>query len=515
MVLVCTHTEGIERNWQRFKRLMSKMNTMQTFLKSVTVAWVLVFAMAGGTPAFAKAAPESFADLAEKLLPAVVNISTTQVIESRTPQQMPQFPPGSPFEDFFKDFFDKNQQGNGQPRQRKATSLGSGFIIDYRANGDTYVVTNNHVVQDADEVYVILHDDTRMQADIVGRDNKTDLAVLKVHADRELPSVPLGNSSNSRVGDWVVAIGNPFGLGGTVTAGIISARGRDINAGPYDDFIQTDASINRGNSGGPMFNMDGEVIGINTAIFSPSGGSVGIGFAIPTSTATPVIKQLIDHGKVQRGWLGVHIQVVTDSIAETLGLDKAEGALVASVIEDGPAAKAGIKARDVILEFDGKKVSEMRQLPRIVAATDVGRKVSVKVWRDGALASLKVTLGKLDEEEQVASAEAAPGSQGESSSLDVNGLGLSVAPASSAVREKFGLEGDVEGVVITDVDVDGPAYSEGLRPGDILAEVNQEQVSTPDDVERQVASAQKADKKSVLLLVETQAGPRFVAVQLR
>ena len=261
------------------------MNTIKTFIKFATLACFVVVAAAGLSPAQAKGAPESFADLADKLLPAVVNISTTQVIQNRGGQEMPQFPPGSPFEDFFKDFLDKNAPKGDQPKSRKATSLGSGFIIDYRTNGDTYVVTNNHVVQDADEVYVILHDDTRMKADIVGRDVKTDLAVLKVHADHKLPSVPFGNSNDTRVGDWVVAIGNPFGLGGTVTAGIVSARGRDINAGPYDDFIQTDASINRGNSGGPMFNMDGEVIGINTAIYSPSGGSVGIDFAIPASAA--------------------------------------------------------------------------------------------------------------------------------------------------------------------------------------------------------------------------------------
>ena len=478
----------------------------------IVIVFALTTVMHG--PAHAKAAPESFADLADSLLPAVVNISTTQVIESRTPQEMPQFPPGSPFEEFFKDFFDKNAPGD-QQRQRKATSLGSGFIIDYRANGDTYVVTNNHVIQDADEVYVILHDDTRMQAEIVGRDPKTDLAVLKVHASRKLPSVPLGDSAKARVGDWVVAIGNPFGLGGTVTAGIISARGRDINAGPYDDFIQTDASINRGNSGGPMFNMDGEVIGINTAIYSPSGGSVGIGFAIPTSTAAPVIKQLIDNGQVQRGWLGVHIQLVTPSIAETLGMDKAEGALVASVNGGGPADEAGLKARDVILEFDGKRVREMRNLPRIVAATEVGKAVKVKIWRDGGLKTLRVTIGKLDEAEQVASAESPSSGGGAIKPLDVDALGLSIAPDSEDVRREYGFEGPVGGVIVTDVDVNGPAYEEGIRSGDVLAEVDQQRVSTPADVKSQVDKAQKAGKKSVLLLVETQSGPRFVAVQLR
>ena len=492
----------------------TKAMILNTVFKPTFFVIAVVLTLGFQAPAYAKAAPESFADLADRLLPAVVNISTTQVIESRTPQEMPQFPPGSPFEEFFKDFFDKNAP-NGQPRQRKATSLGSGFIIDYRANGDTYVVTNNHVIQDADEVYVLLHDDTRLQADIVGRDPKTDIAVLKVHADRSLPSVPLGDSAKSRVGDWVVAIGNPFGLGGTVTAGIISARGRDINAGPYDDFIQTDASINRGNSGGPMFNMDGEVIGINTAIFSPSGGSVGIGFAIPTSTAAPVIKQLINTGSVQRGWLGVHIQVVTPSIAETLGLDKAEGALVASIVDGGPADKAGLKARDVILEFDGKKVREMRQLPRIVAATEVGRKVKVKVWRDGSMETVRVTIDKLEEPDQMASADQGTPDASAMKTVDVEALGLTVSPDNEDVRRQFGFEGDVGGVIVTDVDATGPAFEEGIRPGDVLAEVDQKRVSTPGEVVEQVDDAVKADKKSVLLLVETQGGPRFVAVQLR
>ena len=497
------------------KEEMTK-NSIITLIKSAALAWVLVLAVGFVSLAEAKSAPESFADLADKLLPAVVNISTTQVIESRSVPEMPQFPPGSPFEDFFKDFLEKNAPQGDQPQQRKATSLGSGFIIDYRNNGDTYVVTNNHVVQDADEVYVILHDDTRMKAEIVGRDAKTDLAVLKVHAERKLSSVSFGDSTSARVGDWVVAIGNPFGLGGTVTAGIISARGRDINAGPYDDFIQTDASINRGNSGGPMFNLNGEVIGINTAIFSPTGGSVGIGFAIPASAAEPVIKQLINHGQVQRGWLGVHIQVVTPSIAEALGLKKAEGALVASVIEGGPAAKADIQPRDVILEFDGKPVTEMRQLPRIVAATEVDRAVAVKVWRDGKMVMLNVSIGKLEENDQVAEAEPAqPGNVPEAEPVTIAELGLGVSPVTDVLRERFSLADGIEGVVITDIDESGPAFEEGLRPGDILAEVSQEKVVSPDDVVRLVNAAKQAGKRSVLLLVEAQGGFRFVAVRLR
>ncbi|MEK9726060.1 MAG: Do family serine endopeptidase, partial [Rhodospirillaceae bacterium] len=359
------------------------------------LAVLLVAGWAIAGTAEAKTAPESFADLAQKLLPSVVNISTTQTVEGRDNPTMPQLPPGSPFEDFFKEFFDRNSP---QQRSRRATSLGSGFII----SKDGYVVTNNHVIADADEITVILHDDTRLPAELVGRDTKTDLAVLKVKAEIDLSPVGFGNSDAARVGDWVVAIGNPFGLGGTVTAGIISARGRDINSGPYDDYIQTDASINRGNSGGPMFNLDGQVIGINTAIFSPTGGSVGIGFAIPATTAEPVIAQLMKNGSVQRGWLGVHIQAVTDEIAETLGLKEASGALVASVIKDSPAEKGKIKAGDVILTFDGKKVNEMKALPRIVAETEVGRKAPVIVWRDGGRKTLQVAVGELDEEAEVA-----------------------------------------------------------------------------------------------------------------
>ncbi len=482
---------------------------------SALAALVLALAMVmPAQHAWAKSAPESFADLADKLLPAVVNISTTQTTEGRSHrQEMPQFPPGSPFEDFFKDFFDQQNRGD-QPQRRRTTSLGSGFVIDYRQNGDAYVVTNNHVVEEADEVSVILQDDTRLQAEIVGRDAKSDLAVLKVHTDRKLPSVRFGDSDASRVGDWVVAIGNPFGLGGTVTAGIISARGRDINAGPYDNFIQTDASINRGNSGGPMFNMDGEVIGVNTAIFSPSGGSVGIGFAIPSNAAQVVVDQLIKFGEVSRGWLGVHIQVVTDSIAETLGLDKAEGALVASVIEGGPADKAGIKARDVILEFDGTRVTEMRKLPRIVANTPVDRKVKVKVWRDGRTQTLNVTIAKLDDD-VVASATPQSQDQGKAQERELTALGITVATPTPDVLERFDLPEKAEGLVITDVDPEGPAFEEGIRPGDMVAEISQDKVKTSEDAERLVKAAKKEGKRSVLLLIEGQSGFRFVAVKLR
>lgn len=457
----------------------------------------------------ARTAPESFADLAEKLLPSVVNISTTQVVAGNHGLEMPQVPRGSPFEDFFKEFFDRNQQS--PQRERRATSLGSGFILDAEKG---YVVTNNHVIADADEITVILHDDTRLEAKLVGRDQKTDVAVLQVDpGDLKLAPTVFGDSDAIRVGDWVVAIGNPFGLGGSVTAGIVSARGRDIRAGPYDDFIQTDASINRGNSGGPLFNLEGEVIGINTAIYSPSGGSVGIGFSIPTSTAQPVIEQLIKHGKVRRGWLGVQIQQVTDEIAETLGLEEARGALVAAITEDGPAQKAGIKVGDVILEFDGKSVEEMRKLPRIVAETDVGKEVDVEVWRGKEEVEIKATLGALDEGEAKMAALSQKLPE-KASDVEVKELGMTLSVLNDEVIEKYKLGEEVRGVIVTEVDGDGPAAEKSVRPGDLIVEINQEDITSPAQVADQVKSAKEAGKKSVLLLLERQGGPRYVAVKI-
>jgi len=470
-------------------------------------SFVLCLALiAASSVAIAKSAPESFADLANELLPSVVNISTTQVIEGRSGLELPKLPPGSPFEDFFKEFFDRNQP---EQRSRRATSLGSGFIVDT----DGYVVTNNHVIQDADEITVILQDDTRLKAELVGRDAKTDIAVLKVKPKGQFKVAQFGDSDAARVGDWILAIGNPFGLGGTVTAGIISARGRDINAGPYDDFFQTDASINKGNSGGPMFNLKGRVIGINTAIFSPSGGSVGIGFAIPASTARPVIKQLIKHGQVLRGWLGVHIQAVTDEIAEALGLDEASGALVASVIPDGPGEKAKIKPGDVILKFDGRKVDQMRRLPRIVADTEVGKTVPLEIWR----AKKKITLSAKIEELEDSSAEVASktkGSKKGGQQQTVKALGLKLSSVTPRLKKKFSLEKDAKGVVVTKVDENGPAADKGIRPGDLIVEISQAEVSSPADIADKVAKAKKAGRKSVLLLLEGQGGLRFIAIRI-
>ncbi len=474
---------------------------------------LIVFLMAAvvmatqSTAALAKTAPESFKDLAKKLLPTVVNISTTQTVEGRQGLDMPQLPPGSPFEEFFKEFFERNGQ---QQRPRRATSLGSGFIVDEKG----YIVTNNHVIQDADEISVILHDDTRLKAELIGRDSKTDLAILKVEFEGNLPVAEIGDSDDIDVGDWVIAIGNPFGLGGTVTAGIISARGRDINSGPYDDYLQTDASINRGNSGGPMFNMAGEVIGINTAIYSPTGGSVGIGFAIPTSTAGPVIRQLIKTGEVKRGWLGVHIQSVTDEIAESLGLDKARGALVASVVEDGPAANSDLKPGDVILEFGGVEVPEMRRLPRIVADVEPDTTVDVEVWRDGKEATVKVKVGELEEDDkQVASRPDAKESV-PSAERSVESLGIKVAEIDAAIRQRFELPETSKGVVVTDVDPAGPASEKGLQPGDRVVQVSQADVATPSDVARKVDEAKAQGRKSVLLRIESAQGLRFVAIRI-
>jgi len=458
-------------------------------------------------PANARSAPESFADLAEKLLPAVVNISSSQVVRTTQRQEIPQAPPGSPFEDFFKEFFDRNQQ-EGAPR--RASSLGSGFIIDKAG----FVVTNNHVIAEADEITVILQDDSRHKATVVGRDPKTDLALLKIEVDRDLPFVGWGNSAAARVGDWVVAIGNPFGLGGTVTAGIISARQRDINQGPYDSFLQTDASINRGNSGGPMFNMDGQVIGVNTAIFSPTGGSVGVGFSIPSAIVERVVTQLREFGRTKRGWLGVRIQSVTDEIAESLGLDKASGALVADVTVDGPAEKSNIEAGDVILKFDGKMVEQMRDLPRIVAETEIGKPVRVEVWRKNRRRTIDVVVGELEEERPVLASTGPRGQSVEPEEAEIESLGVAVTAITKEMREQFNVPEEVHGVLVTGVTADSGAAEKGLRPGDVIVEVNQEEVSSPGQIASKVSEAMENDRRSVLLLVNRNGDLRFVAVRV-
>jgi serine protease Do len=470
--------------------------------------------------AAARPAPDSFADLADKLLPSVVNISTQQTLKpdhgrEHAGPEMPQFPPGSPFDEFFRDFFDHGQPKSGRPeaQPRKATSLGSGFIIDPTG----YIVTNNHVIADADEITVVLHDDTNLKAELVGRDTKTDIALLKVNTDKPLPAAVWGDSDAARVGDWVLAIGNPFGLGGSVTAGILSARQRDISSGPYDDFLQTDASINRGNSGGPMFNMDGQVIGINTAIFSPSGGSIGIGFAIPSALAKSVVAELkgeTDH-LVHRGWLGVRIQAVTDEIAESLGLDKARGALIASVAENGPAQAAGIQAGDVVIGFAGKPVGDMRRLPRLVAETPVDQTVPVTIWRKHEETTVEVKIGKLEEnEQQQASTQEQPKAGAKTEGGVIKTLGLTLAAITPELKEKFSLGEDAKGVIVVDVAKDSPAAVKGVRPGDMIMEAAQEEVKSPGEVSSKIDEAKKSGRKSILLLVERQGDLRFVALRL-
>ncbi len=476
-----------------------------------------------------------FADLAERLLPAVVNISTTQTVRAERggpgagPQapgqpgqppgrrggpEIPQFPPGSPFEEFFKEFFDRQGRGGATPDAppRRAQSLGSGFIIDPTG----YVVTNNHVIADADEIRVTLHDNTQLTAKLIGRDTKVDLALLKVESSKPLPSVKFGDSDKSRVGDWIVAIGNPFGLGGSVTVGIVSARARDINAGPYDDFIQTDASINRGNSGGPMFNLNGEVIGINTAIYSPTGGSVGIGFAVPSVLARNVVDQLRQHGRTRRGWLGVNIQTVTDEIAESLGLDKARGALVARVTEKGPAEVGKIISGDVVIKFDGRDVADMRRLPRMVAETPVDKVVDVVVWRKGREVPLKIKLGELPDDEQLAAAPRSDqrGREPAAPTSTVDALGMSLAQLTPDLRERFEVAEKTRGVLITKVGDGSSAAERGLRPGDVIVEVAQEVVTSPDQLVKKINDARAAGRKSVLIMVETKGEQRFIGLSV-
>jgi serine protease Do len=481
-------------------------------------ALTILIAFSFMSVANARGAPDSFADLAERLLPAVVNISTTQVVKQRQQQKrevpMPQFPPGSPFEDFFKDFFDRQERGeggdeNGKPRSRRATSLGSGFIIDPAG----IIITNNHVIAEADEITVILTDGTRLKAKLIGNDPKTDIAVLEVKPETPLPFVEFGSSRKARVGDWVMAIGNPFGLGGSVTAGIISARARNINAGPYDDFIQTDASINRGNSGGPLFNMAGEVIGINTAIFSPTGGSVGIGFSVPSDMAKSVVSQLREFGRTRRGWLGVRIQPVSDEIAESLGLDEAKGALVAGVFDDGPAREAGVEPGDVILKFDGKEVPHVRQLPRIVAETVIGKDIEVEVWRKGKIVNLQVQVGEL-KEDKVALAKASD-SEEKTKTSTVSALGMTLSSITDDLRKRYEVQDGVAGVVVTKVETDSAAAEKGIRPGDVIVEVGQEEVSSPDEVVTKVTAVQDSKRKSVLILLQRAEDLRFVALRLK
>ena len=503
-------------------------------LRAAALASALAMPAVMPSPAWARGAPDSFADLAANLLPSVVNISSTtngQARADRGGPEVPSFPPGSPFDQFFRDFMERNRPGQGQgqgqnrrpgpqqgPQQGpeggpgpggRAVSLGSGFIVDPAG----YIVTNNHVIDGADEISVTLQDNTTLKATLVGKDERVDLALLKVESGKPLRAVPFGDSDGARVGDWVLAIGNPFGLGGSVTAGIVSARGRDIRQGPYDDFIQTDAAINRGNSGGPLFNMDGQVIGINTAIYSPSGGSVGIGFSVPANLAKSVVAQLREFGHARRGWLGVRIQQVTPEIAEGIGLHDATGAMVAGVNDGGPADTAKIRNGDIILRFNNQDVKEMRTLPRIVAETEIGKMVPVVLWRDGKEVTVQASVGELPDD-QAQAGNAPPGKTAPSRTAMIAGLGARLAPITDDLRDQFKLAPDQKGVVVTEVQPDGTAAGRGLKPGDVIVEVQQEAVTTPADVSERMERYRKQNRKSVLMLIQSGDGLRWVPVPL-
>jgi serine protease Do len=476
------------------------------------------------SPALARG-PDGIADVAEKVIDAVVNISTSQTVEAKGGGggggegrgAMPQLPPGSPFEEFFDDFF-KNRRGGpgggskgGDLQPHKTNSLGSGFIIDTAG----IVVTNNHVIADADEINIIMNDGSKFKAELVGVDKKTDLAVLKFKPAKPLIAVKFGDSDKLRLGEWVIAIGNPFSLGGTVTAGIVSARNRDINSGPYDSYIQTDAAINRGNSGGPLFNLDGEVIGVNTLIISPSGGSIGIGFAVPSKTVAGVVDQLRQFGELRRGWLGVRIQQVTDEIAESLNIKPARGALIAGVEDKGPAKPAGIEPGDVVIKFDGKDIKEPKDLSRVVADTAVGKEVDVVIIRKGAEETRKVTLGRLEDGDKAVQASAKSQPEPEKP-VTQKALGLDLATLSKDLRSRYKIKDSVKGVIVTSVDASSDAAEKRLSAGDVIVEVAQEAVSNAADVKKRVDQLKKDGKKSILLLVSNADGElRFVALSVQ
>jgi serine protease Do len=466
------------------------------------------------TSSAAARGPDNISDVAEAVIDAVVNISTKQTVDMNN-NAMPQLPPGSPFEEFFDEFF-KNRRGQGGPNgggqtPRRVNSLGSGFIID--AAG--LVVTNNHVIADADEINVILNDGTTLKAEIVGRDTKTDLALVRVKPDKPLKAVKFGDSDKLRLGEWVIAIGNPFSLGGTVTAGIVSARNRDINSGPYDNYIQTDAAINRGNSGGPLFNLNGEVIGVNTAIISPSGGSIGIGFAVPSKTVVGVIDQLREYKEVRRGWLGVRIQQVTDEIADSLNVKPTRGALIAGIDDKGPANPAGIEPGDVIVKFDGKDIKEMRDLPKIVAETPVGKDVEVTIIRKGKEEKRTVKLGRLEDDKKVAALTPKKDDAEEKTAVK-KALGLDLADLTTELRNQHKIKDKVKGVLITGVDANSAAAEKHLQPGMVIAEVQQQPVASAAELQQRIEKLKKDGKKAVVLLVVTPDGdPSFVALSLQ
>ncbi len=490
---------------------MTDGRNMTSPWKRIALAGLLCAGLVAPAPltpaAAAFKAPESVADLTEGLLPSVVFVQTSQVTKSSRQAQLPQgvtpkAPDGSPFQDFFDDFF-KKQQKPDQPPPSRVQSVGSGFVID--ASG--IIVTNNHVIDGADQIDVSFSDGTKLRAELVGRDTKVDLAVLKVKPTKPLVPLKFGDSDKSRIGDWVLAIGNPFGLGETVTLGIISAKNRDIHAGPYDNYLQTDAAINRGNSGGPLFNMAGEVVGINTAIISPSGTSAGIGFAIPANTALPVIEQLRQFGETRRGWLGVKIQDLTSDISDSLGLKDTKGVLVADVTAKGPAEAGGMKAGDVIVSFDKRDVPNTHDLTRMVADSAISKEVEVGVLRKGKAETLKITLGRLEDGEKLASAKDPAASPTPPTVAVTKLLGLGLTTLDPASRTKFKLTDKVtKGVVIADVEANSRAADKHLVPGDVILEVGQEEVGKPDDVVKRIEALKSQGRTRALLMVQNGDG---------
>ncbi|MCC5957503.1 MAG: Do family serine endopeptidase [Natronohydrobacter sp.] len=465
----------------------------------------LAFAFALVTFAQAQPArPESFADLAERVSPAVVNITTTTTVAARL-DGGPQLPEGSPFEDFFRDFFD-GPQGERPNRPRRNQALGSGFVI----SEDGFIVTNNHVIEGADEIRIEFYSGLELQAELIGTDPATDIALLKVTHDNPLPHVPWGDSEAARVGDWVIAVGNPLGQGFSVSAGIISARGRALQ-GNFDDYIQTDAAINRGNSGGPLFNMAGEVIGVNTAILSPTGGSIGIGFAMSSQVATNVVDQLLTYGSTRRGWLGVRIQDVTEEMAEAIGLERAEGAMVTDVME-GPSRDAGMQAGDVILRFDGGPVRDTRMLVRRVADAGVGVDVDVIVFRGGEEVTLSVVLGQRELAEAAGSLAPAPSAA--TPPAPSSFLGMELQQLTDALREEMNLTPGMNGLVVRQVEEDSDAARKGIEIGDLITEANQQPVATVADLEARAEEAREAGRRSLLILLRRGGDPRFVALGL-
>jgi len=469
--------------------------------------------------------PPGFADLVEKLLPSVVNISTTQMVKAGSEDMDEMFPngpdsdnvpPTGSLPDLLKKYYDnQNHKGNNKdPKdsdETEAMSLGSGFIID--ENG--YIVTNYHVVNEAEDITVTLSDNTQLKAKIIGSDAKTDIALLKVNSKKKLSPAKWGDSDNARVGEWVIAIGNPFGLGGSVSAGIVSARARDINSGPFDDFLQTDAAINRGNSGGPLFNTAGEVIGINAAIFSPSGGSVGIGFAVSSSLVEPLIKQIKETGHIKRGWLGVKIQTVSDDIANNLSLDKARGALVIDVSKGSPADLAGIVDGDIILKFDGKNIESMHKLPRIVADTQIGKIVKVQIWRKNQIKYLEIKTAELKESVAENEDQEPKKSNKQQSDTATRLLGLDVTDLNYSLRQKFTIKDDVKGVLIVNVDSKSNAGKQGLQAGFVITSVNQEPIQSVIDLKNALSRAKKNNKETILLFVIRVDEAFFIALPLK